>query len=1185
VSKNSKQLSNPFSTGGGGVHFEAHVQASFVALMLTGGYAPCLPCWPIVEIKLQGKIDGFDTDDVIVFVEKSGTKERQKLLGQVKHSISITQANSVLSEVIQAAWNDFNNPHVFTKGKDIIALITGPLSATDSHNVQWLLTQARHTKNADEFYRNVKQTNFSPAKSNEKLAVILHHLKLANNNSDISKDELYSFLNHFHLLGYDLGKEVGVILSLLHSHISQFNQQSPQLIWSRIVDIVQTWNQDAGTIILERLPKDLKEAFKQPVIVHIPKELTETQAESAKTNWSQHQYATDLALANLIGAWNEKKEADISVLEKLTAQSYSTWILKAREVLNLPNSPFSLLNGIWKIIERGNLWNALGQYIFDQHLDAFRESAVAVLTERDPSFDLPTEERFAASIYGKVLTSSSALRMGLAEGLAILGSSPDALIRCSQDKAEFTAVLAIREIFAHADWVLWGSLNNLLPVLSEAAPDEFLKSVENALHLSPCPFDELFSQEGNGITGGNYMTGLLWALESLAWDEKYLVRVCVVLGELSSHDPGGRWANRPANSLATILLPWLPQTIASVEKRKVAVKTLSNEFPEIAWKLIISLLPNQHQTSMGSHKPSWRNTIPENWKEEVTLSDYQSQVSFFAELAISMANQDTTKLSELIDNFDDLPKHSFNKLLEVLSSDATLGFSEDKLLHLWDRLKKFTSKHRRFSDAAWALNDELLSSVEAVTERLAPSNPFYLYQRLFSGRDSDFYEENDNWEERQQKINECRQKAVEEILKLGGIKSVIQFAEAVESQLGQVGHSLGRVADKEIDTVLLPKYLNTENRKLSLFIRGYVWSRYYTNGWSWADELDKSGWNSGQVGQLLSYLPFTNETWDRAEKWLGNLQSDYWLKTDVNPYPVDEALDTAIKKLIEYGRPHAAINCLERMRYNKQPINVNLCVKALLAALSSSGPSDSMDTYNVVELIKALQENPEVAPDDLFQVEWAYLPLLDRHHGATPKVLENRLASNPEFFCELIRLIYRSKKTNVTTNEPSEKTKAIAKNAYRLLHNWRTPPGMKEDGSFNDAHFLAWVQYMKEICTNSGHLEVAFVKLGEVLIHCPSDTSGLWIKQTVANALNASDAEDMRDGFRSGIYNSRGAHFVDPTGKPERELAEQYRQKAEQVENAGYQRFAVTLRSLSESYKREAERIITEHKRDIGTMT
>lgn len=59
--------------------------------------------------------------------------------------------------------------------------------------------------------------------------------------------------------------------------------------------------------------------------------------------------------------------------------------------------------------------------------------------------------------------------------------------------------------------------------------------------------------------------------------------------------------------------------------------------------------------------------------------------------------------------------------------------------------------------------------------------------------------------------------------------------------------------------------------------------------------------------------------------------------------------------------------------------------------------------------------------------------------------------------------------------------------------------------------------------------------------------------------------------------------YVDPTGKPEWELAGQYRQKAEEVENAGYQRLAGTLRNLSESYVRDAERIIAEHKMDEKT--
>jgi hypothetical protein len=509
MSRSGKQLSNPFSTGGGGGHFETHVQASFVVLMLTGGYAPCLPCWPITEIKLQGKIDGYDTDDLIIFIEKNDAKERRKLLGQVKHSIHITQGDSVFSEVIQAAWNDFNNSSVFTRGKDIIALITGPLGATDSRNVQWLLNQARCTKNADEFYRYVEQANFSPAKASEKLGVIRHHLRQANRNAEISEEDLYSFLNHFHLLGYDLGNEFGVVLSLLHSHISQFNQQEPKWAWSRVVDIVQTWNQNAGTITLGKLPEDLMEAFKQPVVARIPTELIVTPSEAEKIDWRRHQHATDLALVNLVGVWNEKNEADIEILNRVTTESYSTLAPKAREVLQYPGSPFSLRNGIWKITERASLWGALGSRIFDQNLDSFKEAVVSVLTERDPSFELPTEERYMASIHGKVLTYSPAIREGLAEGLALLGNRPEALVNCSQGKAEATIVLAIREIFINADSVLWGSLNSLLPILVEAAPDEFMNAIENALRLEPCLFDELFSQECDDITGDNYMTGLL----------------------------------------------------------------------------------------------------------------------------------------------------------------------------------------------------------------------------------------------------------------------------------------------------------------------------------------------------------------------------------------------------------------------------------------------------------------------------------------------------------------------------------------------------------------------------------------------------------------------------------------------------------------------------------------------------
>ncbi|MFZ3060416.1 MAG: hypothetical protein WA102_11865 [Candidatus Methanoperedens sp.] len=1178
MNKNRKQLSNSISTGGGGEHFEAHVQASFVTLMLTGGFAPCLPNWPISEIKLQGKIDGFDTDDLIVFVEKPDKKQKRKILGQIKRTIRITQSDKIFGEVMQAAWNDFNNPAIFTQKKDVIALITGSLSATDTEDVRWLLGQARHTKNKDEFFRNVLQAKFSSKQKRKKLAAFLAQLKKANNNNEVSKEDIYSFLNHFHLLGYDLGKEVGVVLSLLHSHISQFNAVNPQWVWSRVVDIVQTWNSDGGTIIPEKIPEDLREAFKQraPDYAVIPAEFSSTtQLPSVKSEWNQHAYASDLVIANLLGIWNEKNAADLEVICQLANEDYATWIPKIREILQQPESPVALKNGQWRVTERKALWKALGARLFDDNLDNFKQCLVTVLTERDPQFDLPAEERYTASIHGKVLKYSPELRKGMTESLALLGSQPDDLTNCSQDKPETIAVLAVREILNKADWVLWGSLNNLLPALAEAAPDEFLKMVENALQQTPCPFDKLFSQEGNGITGGNYLTGLLWALETLAWDEKFFVRVCVILGDLASHDPGGNWANRPANSLKTILLPWLPQTTAHIDKRKVALQTLQKEVPAVAWKLLLSLLPNQHQISDGTHKPSWRNTIPDDWKKGVTQKEYLEQVSFYAELVVSMASHDMEKLNELVGHLDNLPQPSFDKVLEHLSSETVSSKPEDERLALWTGLTEFASKHRRFSDAKWALSSDIISKIEAVAAKLAPNNPLNLHRRLFSGRDFDLYEENDNWQEQRQKLEELRQQAIKDLLIYGGIEVVIGFAKSVESP-SHVGYSLGIIAEAEIDERILPALLETGNEKLAQFTSGYVWSRHLGHGWEWVDGLDKSGWSLSQVGQFLSCLPFTEEAWARATAWLGNSEGEYWVRTSANPYDTDGGIGAAIDKLIEYGRPHVAINCLHRMLHDKRPLDKARSVKALLAAISSAEPSYSMDAYQIVEIIKALQDDSGTDPDDLFKVEWTYLPLLDQHSGASPKLLENRLASDPEFFCEVIRLIYRSKKEDKSEKEPNEKEKSIATNAWRLLHEWRTPPGMQHDGVFSREQFTKWLEYIKESCAESGHLEVALTQIGQILSYCPPDPEGLWIHRAAADALNDKNSEEMRNGFSIAIFNSRGAHIVDPTGKPERELAEQYRQKAEEVENAGYQRFAATLRGLAEEYERDADRIAAE---------
>jgi hypothetical protein len=1177
MSKLNKQLSNPFSSGGGGFNFETRVQASFVTLMLSGGFAPCLPPWQIKKIKLQGKYLGYDTDDAIIYVESPDKKQERKLLCQIKHSINITKTNKIFGEVINSAWNDSQKDNLFEKGKDLIALITGPLSYTDINDTRTILEWARSESNAEEFLRKVNETNLSSNSKREKLIVFRTHLKNANNGMDVKDEDLWQFMKSIYLLGYDLDIQTGVTLSLLQSLIGQYSLEGAHSLWTQIVDEVQSANQNAGTITIDSIRDDIRSAFKSHVNETVPKDLGIKPTVPIDTNWNNFEFASELAIANLLGEWDEQSKSDREIIEQLTNEKYSDWISKVREILQWQEGPLSLKNGIWNVSKRLEMWKTLGARIFDSHLDKFKQCVIKVLMEPDPQFELSAEERYAANIHGKVLTHSHVLRKGLVESLTLLGNYPNELKNCLLGKSESIAITSVREIFKNSNWILWGSLNNLLPTLAEAAPEEFLNAVEITLRKTPCPFEELFSQEGKGMFGRNYMTGLLWALENLAWDEKYLVRVTVILGNLDSRDPGGNWGNRPSHSLTTIFLPWMPQTIAPPEKRIVAVKTLIKEFHKVAWNLLLSLLPTSHQVSSGSHKPTWRKIIPEDWKKGVSKEEYWDQVSSYANLAVEMAKNDLAKLREIIDNLDNLTEPAIEKLLVYLQSSEIINLNEEERTPIWKSLFELVIKHKKFKDTDWALNIELVEKIERVVNILSPQKPQNLYNRLFAERDFNLFEESGNWEEQEKKLKEKRTNAIQEIIKHDGLQEVLRFAEIVDSPR-IVGYSLGFIDNSNIDSMILPDLLNTENNKLLLLTGGFVWGRYQYKKWDWVDHLNTSNWSNTQILNFLLLLPFSKETWERVETLLCDNEDKYWQKIDFNPYQAENNLDFAIDKLLKNNRPIATVKCIHANLHLKKTLDNTKAIKALLSTINSTEPVDSMGGFDIIEIIKALQNDPETDQDELFNIEWAYLPLLTGPtKRAVPKILEQKVASDPDFFCELIRAIYRSKNRSESEKETTEQQKFIASRAWKLLNDWSTLPGKQPDGTFSDEMFRNWLDKVENLCKESGHYDVALIHIGEMLIHYVPDTDGFWIHRTIARALDEEDAEKMRSGFRTGIFNSRGVHAVDPTGKPEKELAKKYRQQAEEVENAGYFRFASTLRGLAESYEYEAKRIIDEH--------
>ncbi len=905
---------------------------------------------------------------------------------------------------------------------------------------------------------------------------------------------------------------------------------------------------------------------------------------SAMPDWATLAESSDLAIAQFLGAWDEERPGDRKVAEELAGKEYREWISQIRKVVSAKPAPLDFYNGRWKLTSRFEPWRYLGPLIGPELLERFKQLAITVLSEPDPSLDLPKEQRFATSVYGKDRLHSSHLRNGIAETLALLGSQGDALTTCPTNRPQSIARDVVHELLTGADSSRWASLNDVLPLLAEASPDAFLRAVGGASERPDQPFSGVFAEEGDGFHGGIYSTGILWALESLAWNEQFLVRVCGVLANLAAVDPGGQWSNRPSGSLISILLPWFPQTCADVNRRHDAVRCVVREQPDVAWRLLMGLLPENHSTTSGTHKPKWWDWIPENWHDGVTHHQRIADEFFYAQLALDLAGNDADKLCELIDYYFRLAPDFREAIRNRLASPEILNLPDEGRLKLWSNLTTKVSNHRKYSESdVWTQSEAALAELDATGNILAPTEPEIRYRRLFSEDDFNLYEGSDDFEEERKKLQLKRINAIREILDRGNFDSLLKLIHSVDSPRA-VGAAYGADSERAEDSRVLPALLESDNDADFRFASNYAWMRFRNGGWDWVNGIDRSTWSAISKALFFSFLPFVSDTWDRVLEELGDYQNEYW--TRVRALPDREHLDRidyAIGVLIANDRPDSAIECL---RFGD--LEGGVFSQLGLQALEAIGNSHHIDQHSICELFNELHKDTAVDEARVAAMEVKFLDLLGRFSSSRPKTLHRHLAERPKFFCEVIRMLFRSRneseQTNDSTDEEHEhddehddEAKAnIARRAYLLLNDWTHTPGEKIDGTFDAKQLIDWVEAVKKDCVATGHWEVACNEIGEVLYFGPRDTNGLWI-EPICELLDSKEDEGFRRGLSIQIFNSRGVHGFSG-GKAELELAETWERIAAHSDSKGFHRLSATLHNLGAGYREEAKRTVMEER-------
>jgi hypothetical protein len=895
--------------------------------------------------------------------------------------------------------------------------------------------------------------------------------------------------------------------------------------------------------------------------------------------WAKPENAQSLTPILLAGSWVESNTSDCGVLQELGGTEYdqigktaARWVLES-------DGPVQRIADEWSLISPLDAWHLLSRTLTGRDLDRFSAAAIRVLSIEDPALELPPKDRWLSGVQEKRIPHSASLRAGLAQTLCLLASIAQRVGISAKEEAHLYVDRVVRGLLGNRPgWKRWYSLSGLLPLLAEASPDSFLRALEDELAKEKPEVMELFAEEGWMAHSAH--TGLLWALENLAWFPTYLGRVTVLLGKLARLDPGGKLANRPSKSLREIFLTWRPQTAATSEQRMASIDLLLVRTPEVAWNLLIDLLPKGHDFASPTHEPRWRE------RDEVkpmTRGEYYKVAGMIIEKAISVAYSEPKRLKDLVPELAWFSPSSREQFLDALTKYVEGRSDKPDDLELWECLRDFCNRHRRFAGADWTLPESELQKIDPVVLRLRPESKIDQSLWLFNDWHPHLPISGIELSEVAAKIEAARRDALATIYSAHGFQGLCSLARAVKHP-AFVGHA---AADLPVTASFAEELLNATlgQEEHSLRIAGVQFARRLiqigNSAW-YENTLSKiyPKWSATAKADFLIAMSARRSTWKLVSVEEPQVQHLYWSQVqsfELLSENLDE-MSEGLSALVQHGR---AIEALEVAGHRPSGLSSSLLLRILDEAgreLSLEGPRKvrPMVEYELEQILTSLRSRKDVSETDLVRLEWFYLPLLGRGDAKQTKTLNSLIARDPDFFAQLIRWTFRPR-GNVQEATPEktldEEAQTRARQAYDLLSSCRVVPGTCEDGTCDSSTLKTWVDRARKLCADSGHTDIADQEIGKVLSWSAADSDGLWPIRAVRETIERLESRHLEIGLQIGIQNGRGVTsrgLLDGGGQ-ERELSRLYREWADQTAT-NWPRTSALLRSISKEYEWEGRR-------------
>ena len=893
-----------------------------------------------------------------------------------------------------------------------------------------------------------------------------------------------------------------------------------------------------------------RESGRSPTILRRRLSKIET---TRKPQWAGDvESARSLIPMALVGAWHAKSDADCEVVSTLADRPYQQIEESVAHLLQFDECPVWSIGQHRGVASKIDALFALNKQVTEENLAEFFWLAEYVLSESDPALDLPEDKRWAAGLYGKVRNHSTALREGICETLVILSVHGNSLfqgrlgidveVRVSSLIHSLLTPLSLDKLLSH---------DEDLPRYAEAAPDEFLKLLEEDLRQPQPAVLGLLKPVGSSSFASPTRAGLLWALECLAW--KHLGRVSLILAQLSRTVINDNWTNKPMSSLEAVYRSSIPQTAAPLKGRIQALETLTQRFPHIGWQICIAQLNVGPGFGDYAYRPRWRSDASGagysvTWKE---MNEFKRKT---LALVLSWPRHNQKTLGDLVERLSGMPEEDQTRVWDLIDAWADSETDESAKAGLRERIRRFVFTrlgHRQ------NLKDAAKGRARVACAKLQPRDLIERHAWLFAQywvepSTDEIEDESFDYSKHDERIHKLRATAMREIWAERGIEGVTELLSRSNAP-DTVGHFLGlNTTSANVRADFLRQCLCFAGelaRKVDGCIYGFLMSvDDETRAATLAAVAE--GIETDRVVRLFLCAPFRQDTWRLLDRYGKVIRDRYWLEVDPQIIRHSEAeLIELIDRLLEAKRPRAAFHAV---RLDWRQIETSRLKRLLFAVATMDGEPAGrykLDAYQISEALNSLNERTGVSPAEMARLEFFFVEALDRSKHGIPN-LEAQIAESPALFVQLLALAFN--RIDEGQDPPEWRIKdpgrraGLASVAYRLLDRIGCIPGTGEDGKINAEALLTWITEVRRLCAEHGRIEIGDEKIGQLLSKASAEEDDSWPCLPVCEAMERIASQHIGIGFNIGICNGRGAQWRDEGGGQERKLATKYRGWAKQ---------------------------------------